>query len=298
MSGTIVLTLIYAMIQKVPLTIFAHDSSIQPIPSNYSAPLSENQETKKSDLQVIGFLPAWSVSQEVKVYPEYLDQIIFFGFTTDAEGNIQKKDKNDEYTFEWNTFTSRYFEDLREQAKKTNTKVLVSIKGLDNNKIESIFLHPTYRQNLIRQIKELVEGYKLDGVNIDFEYFSSRDSEIMTEHNRFFKDLNDEMKKIRSDMIVSSDVNATVVYRDGAYDMVKIADSIDQVIIMGYDYHWLESQEGGPVAPIEAEGDDPSITKTIDSIKGRVSSDKIILGIPLYGYEWQTKTQEKVSRYC
>jgi spore germination protein len=282
-------------VKSIPFTSFAQDTTLNPVPENYSAPLTEHAQQKKSDLKVIGFLPSWTVAQEVKVYPEYLDQIIYFGFAINKDGTIVTNDEEGNEVYELSLLSSPYFKQLKENANKTNTKILVCIKNFDNSDIENILLNPAAKRNAIAQIKKLVEEHDFDGVNVDFEYFSSPESQVMTEHNRFFQDLASEMKSLRSDMIVSADVNATVVYRDGAYDMVKIADSIDQVIIMGYDYHWAESLSAGAVAPIDAKDDNPSIRTTIDSLKGRVTTGKIVLGIPLYGYEWQTKTTDKNS---
>jgi spore germination protein YaaH len=59
---------------------------------------------------------------------------------------------------------------------------------------------------------------------------------------------------------------------------------------MTYDYHYAGSSVSGPVAPVggagkEAEFDvETGIQKALDVLP----KSKIVLGVPLYGYEWET----------
>jgi len=134
-------------------------------------------------------------------------------------------------------------------------------------------------------------GTRLISVADNGTGMSGRDAGIAFE-NTFDK----ELKKQNPDAVLSVDINATAVYRDNAYDIVKIGDVVDHVIVMGYDYHIQTSSFVGPVAPIAADEDEPSLTKTIESMKGRIEPHKVILAVPLYGYEWQTYTKAADSR--
>lgn len=57
---------------------------------------------------------------------------------------------------------------------------------------------------------------------------------------------------------------------------------------MAYDYKTAKSTRAGPVSPLYTSDDNDSIDKSFRSLLGRVPSEKIILAVPFYGYEWQT----------
>lgn len=263
--------------------------SIEPVPPNFSAPLTEQRIHERK--QVIGFLPYWAIGNNAKIYPEYMDQIIYFGVTIKSDGTVAEKDANNNPLPEWSILNSQQFQDVVTSAHQTNTKVLFAVKNFTKKDIENLLQNPTARSRAVDSIIDVMNTYNFDGVNLDFEYFSSKDAQTANLFTDFVTQVSQEVRNEKADAIISFDVNATVVYTDVAYDMVKIGELMDQVIIMGYDYHQASSNQAGPVAPIAMTDGSPSLSNTVASLKGRVPAEKIILGIPLYGYEWQTESQ-------
>lgn len=283
-------------LQSSSFKVISFANEVVPIPENYSAPLAQTKAYTNDRKQVIGFLPSWSIAAGSNIYPEYMDQIIYFGLAMDEQGNIIKSDAKNNPLVEWNYLNSEYFKELQASSKETNTKVTVAVRQFDNAKIYTLITNQTYTDNAATQLANLVDEYNLDGINIDFEYFSPDDEPTLQFYNRFLETVTAKIREKNPSSLISIDVNATVVYNDNAYDMVKIGDVVDQIIIMGYDYHTPSSLYAGPVSPIDMTEDKPSIRKTVQSLEGRVHKDKIILGIPFYGYEWQTVTEEPYSR--
>ena len=274
----------------------ANEEKTEATPEAFTAPLEQTKTITSDKKLVIGFLPSWSIAQNAKVDTEYLDQIIYFGIGIDEHGNLMRIDEKNQPLVEWSYLNSDYFKNLQNESKRTETKILIAIKNFDNTSIDTLIGNEIYTNNAVSQLAKLVDDYDLDGINIDFEYFSDIDTQTLQNYNRFLSTLAAKLKEVKSAAVLSVDVNATVVYKDNAYDMVKIGEVVDQVIIMGYDYHQPSSLYAGAVAPIDANDDNPSIRRTIDSLTGRVDPEKLILGIPLYGYEWQTFSEEKNSR--
>lgn len=292
-SGIVYLTAGYLSADQLSVISFAKE--INPVPENYSAPLSQSESYTNSRKQVFGFLPSWSIAGNAKVYPEYMDEIIYFGLGMQENGGIMKYDDHNQPLVEWTYLNSDYFKNLQSKAKETNTRISVSIKQFDNDKVYKLITNPTYTTNAANQLAKLVEDYDLDGINIDYEYFSSTDEPTLQHYNRFLTEVSAKLREVNPNISITIDVNATVVYNDNAYDMVKIGELVDHVIVMGYDYHQPNSTRAGPIAPIDMNGNSPSIRRTISSLKGRVDNSKVILGIPFYGYEWQTVTDAEFS---
>jgi spore germination protein len=246
---------------------------------------------KKEKKQVIGFLPSWLSAKEVKVDVKKLDQLIYFGFGVNKNGELIRVGTDGRPVLEWQFFTSDYFKKLQQEAKENKTKVLISIKSFDNGDIDTLISSPYFTERFIQELKVLVKDYDLDGINLDFEYFTDIDFPTHQHLNKFLETVNQELKKENPNTILSFDVNATVVLNDKAYDMVKIGETVDEIIIMAYDYHRTDSTLAGPIAPLYGSANEHSIMQTLDSLVGRVPSEKIIVAIPFYGYEWQTYNQ-------
>lgn len=245
--------------------------------------------------ETIGFLPSWSVANKSKVYPENLTQIIYFGLTVNKDGNLIKYNEENLPVLEWTYFNSDYFTEIRKVASKSGTKVLLSIKSFDNETIDNVISSKTATNRLADQLLILVKQYDLGGVNIDFEYFTDTTFPTAKYFANFLTELSSKLKNNNPESIVSLDVNATVVIKDKAYNMTEIAKSVDQIILMAYDYRQQNSTRAGPVSPINGDKNEHSILKSVESLSGRVPNDKLILAIPFYGYEWQTINKNNKS---
>jgi len=256
---------------------------------------SITQQTNTIKREAIGFLPSWSVAKKAKVYPKDLTQIIYFGLNVNKDGSIIKYDENSLPVLEWSYFNSDYFGQIRKEASGSGTKVLLSIKSFDNTTIDNIISSQTATNKLTGQLLALIKEYSLDGINIDFEYFTDTNFPTSKYLATFLEELSLRLKKNNPKIIISIDVNATVVVKDKAYNMTEIAKAVDQVILMAYDYRGQSSTVSGPPSPIYGEANEHSISESIDALSGRVPNDKLILAIPFYGYEWQTFTDKHKS---
>ncbi len=259
------------------------------------SPLQKEQIDKKSNSvsnslgrEVIGFLPSWIVAQGTKISISKLTQLIYFGFNVNENGDIVKYAEDGKSVLEWHYFNSENFIKIKKEAKENKTKVLVSFKMFNNESIDNLISNASSTNYFIKNAVELLKKYDLDGINLDIEYFTDSDFPTSKFLNSFLEKVSKAVKEINSNYIVSVDVNATVVLSDKAYDMVKIGEVADHVILMAYDYYRQSSLRAGPVAPLYGTINSHSVNESVISLFGRVPLEKIILGIPFYGYEWQT----------
>lgn len=273
---------------------------------NYSKDISKKNDqsvnqTKLSNYNptkdIIGFLPSWSIANRSKVDTGNFSQIIYFGLGVNKDGGLIQYDENGFPVIEWTYFNSDYFTKIRKDALKSNTKILLAVKSFDNETIDNITSNPNSTNYLIKQLSNMIKKYDLDGINIDFEYITDSDVNFPTSRylNKFLEELAQKLKEENPNIIISIDVNATAVLNDNAFNMTRIGRTVDQVIIMAYDYRQQNSIFSGPVAPLYGEQNEHSIWESIHALSGRVPSEKIILAIPLYGYEWQTVSENNKS---
>lgn len=246
--------------------------------------------------EIIAFLPSWVIAKKQKLNLEKLTQLIYFSIGVNSDGSLVKIKDDGEAILEWQYLNSPEFIQIRKEAEGNNTKILVALNNFDNQEIDQLISDPYATGKFIKEANELIEEYKLDGINIDFEYVSRTDFPTAKHFNGFLSEVTQSLREKNADIIISVDLNATAVLVDPAYDVVKIGELADQVILMGYDFHTTKSETAGPIAPLHViDSQQGSIEQSLKSLTGRVPDNKTILGIPFYGYEWQTVSENYQS---
>lgn len=267
---------------------YSKDVSYKKLPTSFLKPSPSPIPDPPLFKEIIGFLPSWTAIDKAQVDSANLTQIIFFGLGVNKQGELIKYDEKNNQVYEWTYFTSGEFTKLQKEVAKKGTKIIVAIKNFDNENIDHLISNQTYTDTFIKQLTELVNKFQLDGLNLDFEYVTDSSFPTSRYFNKFLNTLRLNLKKDHPNLIISIDVNASAIETDRAYDLVKIGNEVDQIIVMGYDFARTDASHAGPVAPLYAKNNNHSIDRAIQSLKGRVPMDKVILAIPFYGYEWQT----------
>lgn len=138
------------------------------------------------------------------------------------------------------------------------------------------------RENLTNQLIAAAIQYKLDGINVDFESLTEDAAEGYVQ---FMRELS--VKCRNNSLVLSVDVPVPMPYMQ-FYNRGELGTVADYVIIMGYDEHYVGSEEGS-VASLAFEE-----TGIQDTLK-EVSADKIISGIPFYTRLWKIDSKGEVS---
>ncbi len=150
------------------------------------------------------------------------------------------------------------------------------IAELSNDALMHFSLNPEYgvRPLLIEDICRVAEAF--DGVQIDFESVSRDDAD-------YFVDFLRELRaRLPAEKTLSVAVPARTQPVADAYDYSRIAAIVDRIVIMAYDEHWSTSS-AGPVASLSW------CARVVDYVKSTVATEKIVMGLPLYGRAWQDK---------
>ena len=138
---------------------------------------------------------------------------------------------------------------------------------------------PSLAQAHVAAIAQLVRQRGYAGIDIDYEDLHTTDRAAFSS---FITSLGAALhadKKILSVAVFAKTTDAGYDQRNVAQNYAAIGRAADQVRLMAYDYHWATSPPG-PVAPIWWVRDVLHYAKT------QIPAHKIILGVPLYGYDW------------
>lgn len=193
----------------------------------------------------------------------------------------------------FNEVSPSYFDINENGTLKTNYVDNIFIKDMHNKGIKVVpFLSNHWNRELGRkalknyeylssQIVSVIEKNNLDGVNVDIENLTESDRE------NYIKLVKRLRERLSADKLLVVSVAANPYDVDygwqGSYDYGKLAEYADYLMIMAYDEHY-EGGENGPVASINF------IENSVKYAISKVSKDKIVLGIPLYGRYWDDST--------
>ena len=175
-------------------------------------------------------------------------------------------------------------------AKSNNYEVwpMVSNNSLKDT-TSNIINNYEYRQLLIENIVTMAIKYKLDGINIDFEYMYQADKD---KFSRFIIELAPRLKEIG--VTLSVDVTAPDGSADWSlcYDRHVIGDVADYIVFMAYDQYGTSSVKAGTTAGYDWV--ETNIKKFV-GIQEEVKSEKVILGIPFYTRLWKEDSDGNLS---
>lgn len=274
-------------------TIFPQSPEfISPLPEG-TAVLSSKTQTPSNSKEIIGFLPFWNIDHEESQRYHLLTQVAFFALEIDADGNIKKlkADKTEEPG--WTAYKSQSFGSIYRKAKESGTKVVLTIQALDSDVISSIVNDPQKRKRAIEQTLEIVKLKNLDGVNIDLEQSSVPAYTTTQNFTQFVKEFKEALSTQNPNLTLSIDVFADSVNKIRLWDIPKIAEHVDHIIIMAYDFHRSSSLVAGPIAPIRGSPKhwEYDLISVLREFSKTVPLEKLILGVAYYGYEWQTTSE-------
>lgn len=173
-------------------------------------------------------------------------------------------------------------------SERDDQKVLVRITNSFCPSIADRILNdPRMTQEAVDMIEQIL-GRGYDGVNINFEDVRPRDRNALSAF------MSAVWNRLQDRYIVTMAVPAKVRENpehgwSGAFDYPALQRSVHYLIPMAYDFHWSTAAPG-PVAPVEWVED--VLRYTLSA----VPAEKVLLGVPFYGYDWLDTAQPNRAR--
>ncbi|WP_138755864.1 LysM peptidoglycan-binding domain-containing protein [Paenibacillus sinopodophylli] len=206
-----------------------------------------------------------AIVEEIGPYLTYLSP---FSYRLQADGSITPLDDSA----------------IINAAYQTRTAPMMVITNFENGTFSpdiahAILSNPTLQQSVIASILATMKQKGYTALNVDFEYVPPADREL---YNAFLQKLVDNLHPqnylVSACLAPKTSANQTGTLYE-AHDYAAMGRILDFVVLMTYEWGW----SGGPpraVAPLN------EVNKVLIYALSVIPSQKIVMGMPLYGYDW------------
>ncbi len=255
-----------------------------------------NSVAAKSPKIIYGFFPYWNSKYANELNINQLTHFAYFAVDLNSDGSINQVNSKKEQEPGWNKLNSSTIGKLLYQSKLLGQKTVLTVTAMEPELIDSILDDKTNSQTALNSILDVYRKFNFDDLNIDFEYVGEPNQKTRDSFVSFVRNIKNACLRINKNCHVDIDIFADTAFKFRLWDLSSLNSIVDRFIVMAYDYHRKNSTRAGPVAPLsgkckaEETSDclDQDIMSHLAQISKIVPPEKIILGVPFYGYEWQT----------
>lgn len=150
-------------------------------------------------------------------------------------------------------------------------------KTFDQLPLRTVLSSTAAQRNCIRQMINLLPS-KVAGVQVDFE---GVEAQYRIPYLTFLESLRDSLHE--QGLLLTIAIPAKrFEWEAPGYDFTGIGRFCDSITLMTYDEHY----SGGSPGPIASL---PWMTQALDYAIRYIPREKILLGIPVYGYDWSNE---------
>ncbi len=254
---------------------------ISPLPATFG-PLQPLTQTK-SDHEVFGFAPYWNLNKLDNIDFNVLTTLAYFGVEIDENGDMITDDPG------YISFHSDKATALFKKAHSNGTRVLLTVTQMQNDPILVLMDNPSAQENMINQTTAEVKKRGIDGVNIDFEFTGNPGQDYRDKFSTFVSRLTKRMHDEIPGSQVSVSVYASAVKDPKIYDIAALSQNDLKIFMMAYDFAVAGSDNAIPTAPLYGHKERKywyDVSTAVDDFLRRMPARKLILGVPLYGYNY------------
>jgi len=188
--------------------------------------------------------------------------------------------------------TSRSYPDLAEAAAEIGIPVYGLVYNMHNGQFSAeiaraVLADPGRRSRAVADMLAVAQEYGLAGIDIDIENVPG---DLRSHYTALVAEAAAVLKPHGIRLTLSAPAKVwddTTSNWGGAYDYAALGELADEVAIMAYDEH-THGLPQGPVASL------PWVKRVAAYAVSRIPAEKVLLGIPAYGYDWIAGTRQVV----
>ncbi|MEM8642206.1 MAG: glycosyl hydrolase family 18 protein [Cyanobacteria bacterium P01_G01_bin.54] len=240
-----------------------------------------------SDLKVTGWIPDWDFADGLTTLKSQADlfaSVSPFWFKLNRNGELE-------------TLASAGDRQLSDYTRKNNLELIPTITSFESEELSAILNNPEAMARHIDAIMQAIQAGGYDGIDLDYESISLADKALFFE---FLQKLSLRMKQQDKKLVFTAHPQwgKDVIYSElpqtrKVQDYKRIANWVDELRIMAYEYTGRDSPYYGPNAPL------PWVEDILRyAILAGVPREKLVLGISTYAYDYaRQETMPELDYY-
>lgn len=233
---------------------------------------------------VSGYHPYWAGDAWTEYPFDALDELYVFEIEAGAEGTVIDPHG---WPDRWTALTTA--------AAEAGVRVTPTVSMHDPLAFQELFEDHVRIDRLIDTIESLVrQDGRVSGIHLDIEVFQPVRPGARDGFVAFVAGLRNRLDSLDRKVTLSLFVPA--FDDDDVYNERALGRLVDFLVVQGYDLHSAGEETTGPVAGLRGWGR-LNWDAVVDRFIGfGVPPRKIVMSIPLYGYEWPSESDEPGAR--
>lgn len=242
--------------------------------------------------EILGFQPYWLVGKSpTDDMPSYLTTYSYFGLHLDPDGTLREFENPGEREPGWQLLMNNdTFQEQLTLLKDNDVTLSLLIHNLKQDEIEELLEYPEENaRTFIEEVTPIMKQHGFTDLNIDIESVALQPEESRDAFIQFMEEVRNGVNENNLGTL-GIDLIAKSLVEPHLTDVTRIAPLVDYIVLMTYDFHYMGSAIAGPVAPLTGVGvkREYDVETTVKEATKYVPREKIYLGIPFYGYGWDT----------
>lgn len=231
-------------------------------------------------LQSWGYASWWLPPQASDLRDSRFDRIAFFEIELAANGGIA-------HLHGWPDSHAR----LRKAARRLNIPLDLALTLRGKQDFETLFGSAESVERLLSSSLRLAKDPMVRGLQIDIEHYEESSPQSLAALRSF-------MPRLARALHAASPRRSLSVFvpvgGPSLYDSASLAE-IDWAVMQGYDAHWIESPDAGPIAPLAGPEPVTWVKSLRDASALGLPPERVVMSYPLYGYEWPVTSRDARS---
>lgn len=229
-----------------------------------------------SEKIIAGWVPYWDMQSGMSVideFPGVVNEVSPFWYGIGEGGDIVNAPGAEQ-------------SDMLARLKSHELSIIPTIAAVEGPPISPILNDDAQRAAHIESIISKTRNPLYDGIDIDYENLPGSDKDIFS---KFISELAARVHLEGKKLVVTVNAKTSDPGDWGgaqSHDYAALGTSADYVRVMAYDQHYRAGPPG-PIAGIDW------VEKVILFSLERIPPEKLVLGVPLYGYDWPDGGQAK-----
>lgn len=234
--------------------------------------------------EIFGYAPYWTLPQSSGFDVKDLTTLAYFSVDANGNGTLDQSGSG------WNGYESQDLADLVTRSHAAGDRVVLTVTCFSQSALDAITSDPNAGARLSAALVAAVSAKNLDGVNFDFEGEGSGDRHGLT---ALITQVSSALHAANPHWQVTMATYASAAADTaGFYDVAALAPALDGFFVMAYDMN----DRVTPSATAPLTGGGYNDTEALQQFTAVMPAQKVILGVPFYGYDWPTSDGTRTAQ--